>query len=73
MNRHLVAIASKYMPVKTVVRDIQLATDKPLGVRNIPFANGVPILIPINQVSCLLGPETFIVGCGLVIQVGSNC
>ena len=47
-QRGFVASPGGEMPVETVVRDIDLAADKPLGVRWVPLQNRVPLLEPVK-------------------------
>ena len=46
MKRDFVTLACDDVTVETVVRNIELATNKPLAVRQGPFTDGVPLCIP---------------------------
>src|SRR5258705_6811852 len=50
-KRSLVASPGGNVPVQTVVRNIQLATTKPLRMRRVPFQNRVPLLKPMKLLS----------------------
>src|SRR6266850_8407919 len=57
-KRSFVASPGRDVPVQTVVRNIQLATTKPLRMRRVPLQNRVPLLKPVELLSHP-GPETF--------------
>ena len=65
----LVAPARLDVAIETVVRHVELATDEPLRVRQVPFEDGVPRLRPRDQLRCPVGPEPFVVLGGLVVEV----
>src|SRR5262245_21727895 len=46
------------MPVKAVVRDVDLPSDKPFGERLVPFQNLIPLLEPMKLAGDLR-PEPF--------------
>ena len=50
-KRSLVATPGLKMSIETVVRDIDLAADKPLGVWRMPVQNRVPLLKPMKLFS----------------------
>ena len=72
MNGNFVAFAREHMAIKTVVGDIQLATYKPLAEGKLPFADGIPWLLPGDKFICLSGPKSFVIFIGLVIEMGTH-
>ncbi len=71
----LVATAGLDVAIETVVRHVELATDEPLRVRQIPVEDGVPRLRPRDELRRPVGPEAFVVARGLVVEVrpGDQC
>ena len=64
----LVAPAGGDVAVEAVVGDVELAADEPLGVRQVPLADGVPLGVPVEQLARLLGPEPLVVLGRLVVH-----
>ena len=64
----LVALAGGDVAVEAVVGDVELAADEPLGERQLPLADGVPLGVPVEQLARLLGPEALVVLGGLVVH-----
>ena len=57
----LVATTGLDVAVETVVADIQLPADEPLGERQLPFADRLPVRAPRQQIGGLPGPEALVV------------
>ncbi len=68
IERHLVATPGLDVAVEAVVADVELAAEEPLGIRQLPFADGAPVGAPRHQIGRLAGPERFVVLVGLVVQ-----
>jgi hypothetical protein len=68
VDRHLVALAGGDVAVEAVVGDVQLPADEPLGVGQLPLADGVPLGVPVEQLPGLLGPEALVVARRLVVH-----
>ena len=68
----LVAVAGLDVAVDGVVTDVELAADEPLGEGQLPVADGVPLLEPVEEVGGLAGPEALVVLVGLVVQEGAG-
>ena len=64
----LVAPTGLDMPVEAVVAHVELPADEPLGVRQLPLTDRVPLSGPRHQVGRLTRPEALIVLVGLVVQ-----
>ena len=64
----LVLSPGRQVAVEAVIRDIDLAADKPLGKWSIPLKHRVPFFEPI-QLSCLLSPKSLRVGLGLGVEL----
>ena len=64
----LVAAAGGDVAIEAVVGDVELAADEPLGVRQVPLADGVPLGVPVEQLARLLGPEPLVVLGRLVVH-----
>ena len=64
----LVATAGGDVAVEAVVGDVELAADEPLGVGELPVADRLPLLRPVEQLGGLLGPEPFVVRGRLVVH-----
>ena len=56
------------MSIETVVGDVELSTDKPFGEWKIPFEDGVEILEPAHEFSCLPSPKAKPVGFSFLVQ-----
>ena len=73
VDRHPVAVAGLHVPVEAVVRDVELAIGEPLGERRVRpvecFGEG---LVPVQELSRLVGPEADAVGLGLVVELGAG-
>ena len=63
-------LAGQHVAVEAVVADVELAADEPLRVRQLPLADGVPLLGPVEQVGGLARPEALVVARRLVVQRG---
>src|SRR5437763_14861643 len=57
------------MPIDAVVAIVDLRTDEPPGIRNVPFEDCAPGLEPVDGLS-LLGPETVGIGFGAFVDPG---
>ena len=64
-----VAVLALDMAVETGLGNVELATDKPLGVGAIPFEDFVPFLAP-DEFLGVGRPETFRVGVSAAVKVG---
>ena len=64
----LVAAPGGDVAVEAVVGDVELAADEPLGVRQLPLADRVPVLRPVEQLGRLAGPEALVVLGRLVVH-----
>ena len=69
---HLVAPPGRHVAVEAVLGHVEPAADEPLGVGQVPLADGVPLLRPVHERSRLAGPEALVVGRGLVVQEGAG-
>ena len=58
-ERNLATVAGLHVTVDAVVRHIQLATDKPLRERQVPFQGGVEVARPVQEFTGLARPEAF--------------
>ena len=72
VDGHLVAAAGGDVAVEAVVGDVELAADEPLGVRQLPVADRLPVGGPVEQLGGLPGPEALVVLGGLVVQLGAR-
>jgi len=68
--RDLVAVAGGDVPVEAVRAHVQRAAHEPLGERQVPLEDGVPLIDPVDEVGGLPGPETFEVALGFVVDLG---
>ena len=68
VERDLVASASLDMAIEAVVAHVELAADEPLGEGQVPFEDGVEVLVPAHQLPGLACPEGLVVGFGLLVQ-----
>ena len=66
----LVAEAALDVAVDAVVADVQLATDEPLGERQLPFQGRLERLGPVDPLARALRPEGLEVALGFLVQVG---
>ena len=64
----LVTAAGGDVAVEAVVGDVELPADEPLGVGQLPLADRVPVLRPVEQLGRLAGPEPLVVGGRLVVH-----
>ena len=69
---HLVAPPGRDVAVQAVLGHVEPAADEPLGVGQVPLADGVPLLRPVHERGRLPGPEALVVGRGLVVQEGAG-
>ena len=67
-DRCLVAPPGRKVPIEAVVGNIDLAADKPLGVRFLPVEYAVPLAKPMQFLG-LLCPKALRVGCGISIKL----
>ena len=72
VDRHLVAAAGGDVAVEAVVADVELAADEPLGERQLPLADRLPLRRPVEQLGRLAGPEPLVVLGGLVVEEGAD-
>ena len=68
MQCDAVAVALRDVAVEAVLRDVQLPADEPLGVRQLPLEDGLPVLAPREQLARLALPEPEPVGVGLFVE-----
>ena len=68
MDRDTVAVAGGDMTVEAVLGDVELATDEPLGIRELPVEHGLPRLLPGDEIGRLTRPERLEIGGGLRVQ-----
>ena len=68
VDGHLVAPARLHVAVQAVVGDVEGAADEPLGEGQVPFQGGVEVVVPVEELSGLAGPERLVVGGGLGVQ-----
>src|SRR5215510_13920653 len=66
-NGGFVLAPGSQMPIETVVRNIGLAADKPLGKRLFPFENLIPFFEPVKFAGNL-GPESIGIFNGTLID-----
>src|SRR5262245_1700187 len=66
----LAAVPSVDVPVDAVGADVQLPADEPLREREVPFEDRLPLLVPVEEVGGLAGPEAFGVALRLVVDLG---
>ncbi len=59
--RDLVAVPGGDVAVDGVVADVELAADEPLGEGQLPVADRVPLLEPVEELRGLPGPEALVV------------
>jgi hypothetical protein len=64
----LVAPPCRQVTIETVIRDVDLATGKPLSVRRRPLQNSVPLLEPVKLALSKTRPEGFQVRRGFRAQ-----
>ena len=57
----LVAVPGSHVAVDGVVAHVELPAHEPLGERQLPVADGVPLLVPVEQLGRLPGPEPLVV------------
>ena len=72
MDRDLVASAGGDVTVEAVGRHVELPTDEPLGVRQVPLEDGAPLLRPVDEVGGLTRPEPLVVLRRLVVEVHAH-
>ena len=68
--RDLVAVPGLDVAVEAVVRGVELPADEPLREREIPVEDRVPVLVPVEEVAGLPGPEALEVDVRLVVDLG---
>ena len=72
VERDPVAPAGVDVAVEAVLGDVERAADEPLGEGQVPLEDRVPVLIPVEQVGGLPGPEPLEVLVGLVVEERSR-
>jgi hypothetical protein len=66
----LVALPRIDVAVEAVAGHVELPAHEPLGERQLPLEDGVPVFVPGHEVGGLLGPEALPVALGLVVDLG---
>src|SRR5690606_39164987 len=73
VDRDAVTVAGFDVTVETVVGDIQSAVGKPTGEgRVVPVESLRERGVPVEEFTCLVGPELQSVACGPIVEFGSS-
>jgi hypothetical protein len=69
---HPVAVSGDHVAIEAVLAHVELAAHEPASERELPLADRVPRLLPVQQVGGLAAPEPLHVVCGLIVELAGG-